>query len=124
VRPELAQLYVAPRTPIEYALAKIWSESLSVDHVGVNDPFFEIGGDSLLASTIVSKVNRIFTVDLAPHALFQADTVASFSTVVIGNGANVERIEAVARTWLRVESVSVRDFRNAIAAGKKTDNAG
>jgi amino acid adenylation domain-containing protein len=123
-RPELGELYVAPRTPIESALAKIWSESLNIDHVGVNDPLFEIGADSLLASTIVSKVNRIFTLDLAPHALFQADTVARFSTVVISNGGNVQRIEAVARSWLKVESVSVRDIREAIAAEKKIDNAG
>ena len=123
-RPKLDELYVPPRTPIESVLVRVWSESLNVDHVGVNDPLFEIGGDSLLASAIVSKTNRIFSLDIAPHALFQADTVASFSTVLVRNGRNAERIAAVARTWLKVNSISGEDVRRIIEEERARGNAG
>ncbi|MEO1006459.1 MAG: amino acid adenylation domain-containing protein, partial [Cyanobacteria bacterium J06638_38] len=47
-RPELEQLYVAPRSPLEKELAKIWTEVLGLEKIGIHDDFFELGGHSLL----------------------------------------------------------------------------
>ena len=49
-------LYVAPRTPIEREMSQIWSELLGLESVGVNDPFIELGGDSLRATQLISRV--------------------------------------------------------------------
>ena len=46
--------YVPPRTPTEEALARIWSEVLEVEKVGIEDNLFELGGDSILVIQIVS----------------------------------------------------------------------
>jgi len=46
--------FVAPRTEVEEGLARLWAETLGVDRVGADDDFFELGGDSLLAATLVS----------------------------------------------------------------------
>ncbi|MGH3780153.1 MAG: condensation domain-containing protein, partial [Pseudonocardiaceae bacterium] len=46
--------YLAPRTPIEHALAQIWADVLGADRVGVQDNFFELGGDSILSIQVVS----------------------------------------------------------------------
>ncbi|WP_414574294.1 non-ribosomal peptide synthetase, partial [Nostoc sp. CCY 9925] len=53
-QPELEETFLAPRTPLEHALAEIWSEVLEVKTFGVNDNFFELGGDSILGIQIIS----------------------------------------------------------------------
>ena len=53
-------VYVAPRSPQEEALARIWSEVLRVERVGVYDNFFELGGHSLLATQVISRVRRVW----------------------------------------------------------------
>jgi thioesterase domain-containing protein/acyl carrier protein len=73
--------YVAPRTPTEEALARIWCEVLGVNHVGVLDSFFELGGDSLMAVRLIGKVNRTLNVSLGVAALFQAPAVEQFARV-------------------------------------------
>ncbi|KAB0494812.1 amino acid adenylation domain-containing protein [Pseudomonas vancouverensis] len=51
--------YVAPRTPLEWALAQIWQQVLGVDQVGITDNFFELGGDSLRTLKVISKVRAL-----------------------------------------------------------------
>ena len=83
VRPELDTPYVAPRTPVEHALTLIWAEVLRVQPVGVTDHFLELGGDSLLATQIVSRVLEQFALLLAPNALLEAGTVAEMAEMVV-----------------------------------------
>jgi len=69
---------VAPRTPAERILADIWSQVLRRDQVGVEDNFFEIGGDSVLAFQIVARARRA-GVRLDPRHLFQYQTIAALA---------------------------------------------
>jgi amino acid adenylation domain-containing protein len=69
--------YVAPRTPVEQAVASIWSEVLGVEKVGIEDNFFSLGGHSLLATRIVSRIRQTFSVELPLRELFESPTVAS-----------------------------------------------
>src|SRR6185436_11690957 len=61
-RPALENEYEAPRNAVEEKLARIWSEVLGVQKVGVRDNFFDLGGHSLLAAQILSRVRRDFAV--------------------------------------------------------------
>ncbi|MGH7824579.1 MAG: non-ribosomal peptide synthetase [Candidatus Binatia bacterium] len=81
-RPELDTTFVAPRTPLEEALAGIWSEVLCLDQVGIQDSFFELGGDSLAATQVISRVIKKFDLQLPIRFLFQAPTVADMATVI------------------------------------------
>ena len=82
VREHSQQGYLAPRTPLEEGVAKIWGEALGVQRVGVNDNFFDLGGHSLLATHVVSKVRQQFKVDIALRNLFEARTVARLCELI------------------------------------------
>ena len=74
-RPALGESYVAPRTPVEEALARIWSEVLGVERVGVHDNFFELGGHSLLAVRLFSRIVEQLGKKLPLATLFRAPTI-------------------------------------------------
>ena len=83
LRPALDTAYVAPRTPVEEMLVALWAEVLHLDRVGVQDAFLELGGDSLMATQVASRVLEHFALLLPPGALLEAGTVAEMSEVVV-----------------------------------------
>ncbi|WP_181233509.1 non-ribosomal peptide synthetase [Enhygromyxa salina] len=81
-RAALSGGFVAPRTPTETALASIWSEALALDDVGIHDDFFELGGNSLRATTVASRMVSTLGVEMPLRALFEATTVAELARLV------------------------------------------
>ena len=81
-RPELDTPYVAPRTSAEKLLTKIWAEVLAIDQVGVHDNFFDLGGYSLAAARVLSRVVKSFQLEMPIKALFDAPTVAGMAKVI------------------------------------------
>jgi amino acid adenylation domain-containing protein len=79
IRPEFDSAYVAPSTPGEDTLARIWAELLAVERIGVHDNFFELGGHSLLAMRVISRVRDVFRVQLPLRKLFEFPTVAGLA---------------------------------------------
>ncbi len=77
-RPDLATDLVAPRNETEATLARIWQELLGVEQVGVDDNFFDLGGDSLLALRSIMQANRA-GMGLAPISIFRHQTVAELA---------------------------------------------
>ena len=71
--------FVAPRTPVEEAVAGVWRMVLKLDRVGADDNFFELGGHSLRATVVLAHLNRMFDVGLGIRALFEAPTVAGLA---------------------------------------------
>ena len=71
--------YVAPRDPIEEAVAVIWGEVLRVNQVGVHDNFFELGGHSLLATRVAARLRESFDVELPLRYVFEEPTVAGLA---------------------------------------------
>jgi acyl carrier protein len=68
-------LYVAPRTPVEEALAQIWAGVLAVERVGVNDDFFDLGGHSLLIMRLIAHVRDAFGLEISIRDVFAAPTL-------------------------------------------------
>jgi amino acid adenylation domain-containing protein len=81
-RPDIDTPYEAPRTPVEDQVAAIWADVLGLDCVGVHDSFLDLGGHSLQAARIVSRVMTTFQVDLPLSVLFSAPTVADMTLAV------------------------------------------
>ncbi|MCG8535827.1 MAG: amino acid adenylation domain-containing protein, partial [Pseudomonadales bacterium] len=77
-----ANVYVAPRTEMETQVAAIWEQVLQKQNIGVLDNLFEIGGNSLLATRIVSRVKKQFDVAVSVRDLFLAPTVSDFASVI------------------------------------------
>ncbi|HWM94193.1 MAG TPA: non-ribosomal peptide synthase/polyketide synthase [Thermoanaerobaculia bacterium] len=81
-RPETGADFVAPRTPLEEEVARVWRQVLGVDRVSVNDSFWNLGGHSLLATRVLSRIEAFFGVDLPLQALFASPTLAGFAVTV------------------------------------------
>jgi len=81
-RPALANAYVAPQTETESRVAEVWQGMLEIDQVGIHDDFFALGGHSLYATQIISRVRDHFDVELSLQALFEYPTVAGLSAQV------------------------------------------
>jgi non-ribosomal peptide synthase protein (TIGR01720 family) len=79
-RPELEGVFVAPRNAVEQTVARIWSQVLGLEKVGVHDNFFELGGDSILAIQIIARAARE-GLRLTPRQLFERQTVAELAAV-------------------------------------------
>ncbi len=82
MRPDIAEAFAAPRTPIEEMMATIWSEVLEIEKVGIHDNFFSLGGHSLLATQVVNRVLDTFNVDLPLRLFFETPTIAAFASYV------------------------------------------
>ncbi|ARU62831.1 hypothetical protein CBW65_19015 [Tumebacillus avium] len=81
-RPDLHVGFAAPETEGQAAIAEIWQELLKVKEVGIYDNFFDLGGHSLTATRILSRVNRRLEVHLPLKVLFEAPTVAGLAEQV------------------------------------------
>ncbi len=78
-RPKLQLPPVAPRNPTEKTTVDIWEAVLGVDQVGLHDNFFDLGGNSLLAAQIVSRVFDEFHIELPLQLMLEAPTVAALA---------------------------------------------
>ncbi|NDJ23257.1 amino acid adenylation domain-containing protein [Nostoc sp. B(2019)] len=81
-RPELAQTFIAPRTPTEEILAGIWRDVLGLEQVGIYDNFFNLGGHSLLATQVISLTRKAFKIELALRSLFESPAIATLAKTV------------------------------------------
>ncbi|HSS25011.1 MAG TPA: amino acid adenylation domain-containing protein, partial [Mycobacterium sp.] len=82
--------YRAPASPVEEILAGIYAEVLGIDKVGVDDSFFDLGGDSLLAMRLVAAIETGLDAGLSVPTVFEAPTVAQLAPRI---GADAGRLE-------------------------------
>ncbi|HEU5271972.1 MAG TPA: SDR family NAD(P)-dependent oxidoreductase, partial [Jatrophihabitans sp.] len=81
-RPQLRTEFVAPRTELERVIAEVWQAYLGIDRVGVHDPFFELGGNSLVGMSMVHAVESRLDTHIAPAVLFEHPTIAEFAAAL------------------------------------------
>ncbi len=110
-RPHLDAPMVSPRTPIEQRLSEIWSEALDIKDVGVNDSFHELGGHSLAASQVVSRVIKSFRVELPLKSLFESPTVADMAVVITQSQAKRADEQEIGRMLAELESLTEEQAR-------------
>jgi pyochelin synthetase len=70
------------RTPTEKALVQLWSEVLKLRNVGIEENFYELGGDSLLATKLLVRIQTTFNIELPLRVLFENLTIATLAEAI------------------------------------------
>ncbi|WP_156748164.1 non-ribosomal peptide synthetase, partial [Mycobacterium sp. 1465703.0] len=86
--------YCAPETPTEEILAGIYAEILDVDRVGIDDSFFDLGGDSISAMRLIAAINASLDAGLAVRVVFEAPTIAQLAPRIGEGGSGLEPLTA------------------------------
>jgi amino acid adenylation domain-containing protein/natural product biosynthesis luciferase-like monooxygenase protein len=99
-KPEITQESAAPVTDLQKQIADIWQRVLNVERVGLNDNFFEIGGDSLMGLRVVNRLREILSEHVSLVVIFEAPTVERLSQLLEKNyGDAVQR-------WLGIQMLN------------------
>ncbi len=73
-------VFVAPRTPLEETLVNLWQEVLSIRPISIHDNFFDLGGHSLMAVQVVSRLREVAAIELPLRLTFETPTIADLAT--------------------------------------------
>jgi amino acid adenylation domain-containing protein len=114
--------YVAPRTVLEEVIAAIWVEILGLKRVGVHDNFFEVGGHSLLAMQVISRIREEFQIELPVRSFFDGMTVERLAAGVLEREPEPGRSEKIAQTLKAVAEMSENELLAMISAKGKNEN--
>jgi len=95
--------YAAPRNETEEQLAGLWAELLGAERVGIHDDFFALGGHSLVAMQMVSRIMQSMQIELPLDALFNSPTIAGLSENIVNGGGSGEtsEIKSISRSARR-----------------------
>jgi amino acid adenylation domain-containing protein len=103
VKPE----FVAPRTPVEEVVGAIWSDVLdSGGRIGIHDSFFDLGGQSLLATLIIMRMRSVFQLDVPVTELFEQPTIAGVASAITRLERAPGEAETIARIWQRMSQAA------------------
>ncbi|MEW6736494.1 MAG: phosphopantetheine-binding protein, partial [Acidobacteriota bacterium] len=98
--------FIAPRTPLEEVLAGICAELLRLEQVGINDNFFQLGSDSMLATQFVSRIAELFQVQLMVNTIFEEPTIARLADFILRDSNTRARVEKVAQLLVSLIDMS------------------
>lgn len=104
--PKLSNSQVAPQTNLQQVLSKVWAESLGVERVGIEDDFFELGGASVVATQIVSRLRQMFQMELPAVLLFEAPTIEKFARHMTQYEARPGLAEKTANLLKQIEGMT------------------
>ncbi|MGV9904273.1 amino acid adenylation domain-containing protein [Streptomyces sp. NPDC003388] len=71
--------YVAPRLPVERLLCRLWSETLNIEKIGIDDDFFELGGHSLIAADLLARLQNEYGIEIPARMLYLSPTVGELA---------------------------------------------
>ncbi|HYP24459.1 MAG TPA: amino acid adenylation domain-containing protein [Actinomycetota bacterium] len=106
----------ALRTATEKVLASIWRELLEVGDVSRGDSFFDLGGQSLLATRLVSRIRETWGCDARLRVVFDAPTLADLAREVETLCGGADAAEEVSAAVAEIESLSEEDVKRMLAA--------
>jgi acyl carrier protein len=81
--------YVSPQTTVEEILCGIWAEVLRVEKVGIHDNFFDLGGSSLSAFRVISRIRKAMDIEAPLLSLFETGTISEFAKRIEGSKKSI-----------------------------------
>ncbi len=106
--------FVTPRTPTEELLANIWAEVLGLERVSIHDNFFDLGGHSLQATQIVSRLRSTFAVELPVRCIFECPTLALLAEKLAQTKLEHEEPQEITQLLQALEQMSEEDARKML----------
>jgi amino acid adenylation domain-containing protein len=85
-RPNLKTPYLEPRSPLERELANHWQKLLGLEKIGIRDDFFDLGGDSLKAMTLVGQIHKIYEARISVSDIINYSTVEKIAPIINKSG--------------------------------------
>jgi len=110
--------YLAPRSPLEQELAAIWAEVLHVERVGVHDNFFALGGNSLLATELYSRMRRLLPAELPLGRLFEQPTIAGLAELILAAQVGQDSSDDLAHLLNRLETMTDDEAARILPDGR------
>jgi amino acid adenylation domain-containing protein len=116
-RPEHLGAFVAPREGLEEVVAGIWADVLGVEQVGVEDPFLDLGGHSILAAQVQARLAEVFPFEVLLRDLFETSTVAKLAQHLrtLARTAGVD-LDEICRTLQALDELSDDEVRARLAS--------
>ncbi len=114
-RPEIDEPYVAPTNVVESTLADIWAELLELEKVGVNDPFMDIGGDSLMALSLDTELRKIFPIKLPLNLILNHGTVGKLAEYLLADEESREETLRIAELYRQVSVLEEDELESQLA---------
>ncbi len=93
-RPNLRSSYIAPGNPLERKLGEIWQRVLSIDRVGTQDNFFDLGGDSLIGLKLIKELKNEFGIDIPAVELYKGPTISRLADIISQMSGEAPRDES------------------------------
>jgi acyl transferase domain-containing protein len=110
-----SQAYVAPAGEIEQAIAVIWRDVFGIDQIGRNDDFFSIGGNSLVAIQVISRLRKELNVDLPMSGLFEHTTISRLAAAILALRYETEEALELEAMLAEVEKLTPEQVKAAMA---------
>ena len=107
--------YVAPHGELEQTVAAVWEELFGLQQVGATDNFFEMGGNSLLAIQLVSRLRRELEIELPLNSLFESPTVGGLSAAITKIQSHEREAEEIERLLREIEELSPEELQATLA---------
>jgi amino acid adenylation domain-containing protein len=93
-RPNLNTEYIAPEDAIEKTIIDIWQKHLNIALIGIHDNFFDLGGNSVLLSSMYAELNELYPEKLEVADIFAYPTVAKLTKVIEPEQHTLERLKS------------------------------
>ena len=100
LRPMLDMAYQAPRNELEEKLATIWHEVLDISPIGIHDHFLDLGGNSLRAAQVISRILKTFQVSISQQILLAQPTIAKMALTIVEHQAELVDAQSL-ELWLQ-----------------------
>lgn len=107
-RPNLPTAFVSPQSVLEKDIAATWQKLLGIEPVGIYDNFFDLGGNSLMGTQLISQLRETFKIELPLRSLFEDPTISGVSKIIEQERAAAKggEMDKIADLLKQMESMS------------------
>jgi acyl-CoA synthetase (AMP-forming)/AMP-acid ligase II/NAD(P)-dependent dehydrogenase (short-subunit alcohol dehydrogenase family)/acyl carrier protein len=107
---------ILPRNAVEQQISRIWQEILKISQIGIEDSFFEIGGQSLTATQVISRIREVLRVDLQLSTFFKMPTISSLAEAMLKQSSQPTQIIKIAELRERLSQMSPEEVQSLLRA--------